>query len=86
MVAHSRAWAIWTWQPPIIEPSDLPVFTLVDYQARSGGHWAHVTCPIRECDDKAFSFAEMQTKLSGWIVKVGSPRFFDGVWNWVLIR
>lgn len=77
---------ILNWQPPIIEPSDLPIFTLVDYQARSGGHWAHITCPVHRLLDDVLSYAGKQTNLSGWIIRTGSPYLRNGVWNWMLLR
>lgn len=94
MVVHSRAWALWkSWRPlpeppPLSEitPSDLPVFTLVDYQARSGGHWVHITCPAHRLLDDVIAFAGWNTGLSGWLVRTGSPYRRNEVWNWILIR
>lgn len=88
--AQSRARRIWQAAKnnpvpvPIIEPSRL---CREDYGAHGmGGHWAHVSCDVRESTQDVIAFIERNTKLDGWIIRIGSPYLRNGKWNWQLIR
>jgi hypothetical protein len=88
--AQERARAIWRYaknNPSPVGEIHTASLILEDYQAHGeGGHWAHVSCLAHEDIEKVMVFIQGKTSLSRWIVRVGSPYWRDGKWNWQLIR